>query len=270
MRSLHVHFSGFSESRALAEFGAAPALGCGCAGCWQAGDFCKGDSRWRSQRNASFLATCRETTALVEARCASDVLLSYRWKSFAHSPLDADVDTYLRASNASRVVAIYAVGPHHFTAEPGHERKWEFVVSNGWMPPQPWIDTWTRELLQLFARLAALRDAGICVLFKTNHIGRRLRGAHGESYHIGHPSAQGGWHDHLNSFASSLAAANGIPVIDVKPITLRANVTQKEGAKAGIAAHDYYHGYDFPALWRLTAARVRRECGLVLRSTAPL
>ena len=96
------------------------------------------------------------------------------------------------------------------------------------------------------------------------------RGANGESYHIGHPSAQGGWHDHLNSFASSLAAANGIPVIDVKPITLRANVTQKEGAKAGIAAHDYYHGYDFPALWRLTAARVRRECGLVLRSTAPL
>ena len=144
MRSLHVHFSGFSESRALAEFGAAPALGCGCAGCWQAGDFCKSDARWRSQRN------------------------------------------------------------------------------------------------------------------------------HGESYHIGHPSAQGGWHDHLNSFASSLAAANGIPVIDVKPITLRANVTQKEGAKAGIAAHDYYHGYDFPALWRLTAARVRRECGLVLRSTAPL
>ena len=139
-RNIHLHFSGFSESRALAELGAARALGC-IDFQPQAGDFCKGDSRWRSQRNASFLA---------------------------------------------------------------------------------------------------------------------------------HPSAQGGWHDHLNSFASSLAAANGIPVIDVKPITLRANVTQKEGAKAGIAAHDYYHGYDFPALWRLTAARVRRECGLVLRSTAPL
>ena len=174
MRNTHIHFSGFSESRALAEFGAAPALGCGCAGCWQAGDFCKADSRWRSHRNASFLATCRETTALVEARCASDVLLSYRWKSFAHSALDAEVDAYLRASNASRVVAIYAVGPHHFTIEPGHERKWEFVVSNGWMPPQPWIDAWTRGLLQLFARLAALRDAGVCVLFKTNRRARLL------------------------------------------------------------------------------------------------
>ena len=111
-----------------------------------------------SDFDRSFLA---KTKNVVLVRHPRDVLLSYRWKSFAHSPLDAEVDTYLRASNASRVVAIYAVGPHHFTIEPGHERKWEFVVSNGWMPPQPWIDTWTRGLLQLFARLSALRAAGI-------------------------------------------------------------------------------------------------------------
>ena len=162
----HLHFSGFSESRAVVELGAAPALRCNSsAELWQQGDWCKGDPRWRGEHNASFLATCRETTPRAEARCANGVLLSYSWKSFAFSERDLEVAAYLRASaeSGARVAAVFAVGPHHFATEAGHAHH-QYQAADRWMPPQEWTDRYVRGLQFLFARLARLRaEAGWCL-----------------------------------------------------------------------------------------------------------
>ena len=99
---MHLHLSGFSETRALLEYGAWQDLNCNqtsCVHCDMADDsVCRFDPRWRQQRNTSFLAFCREEQQLrgiYEVPCApppttwpTTVTLSYAWKSFVDSVLD--------------------------------------------------------------------------------------------------------------------------------------------------------------------------------------
>ena len=111
----HLHLSGFSETRAMVEFGALPALSCNkshCVNCDFLNDErCREDPRWRMERNTSFLAYCREErqlAAIYEVPCSplagawplskrngSRVTLSYAWKSFVDSPLDDKVEAFL-------------------------------------------------------------------------------------------------------------------------------------------------------------------------------
>ena len=74
---MHLHLSGFSETRALLEYGAWQDLNCNqtsCVHCDMADDsVCRFDPRWRQQRNTSFLAFCREEQQLrgiYEVPCA--------------------------------------------------------------------------------------------------------------------------------------------------------------------------------------------------------
>ena len=195
----------------------------------------------------------------MEAVCSAGAGLSFRWKSFAlHAPSEDAVEAYLRAKAATkRVVAIYAVGAHAFTTEPGHSHAQEFALLDHWAPPQSWIDHWLVSMQRLLRRLEALRhEAGVCVLWKLNNIATRLPG------NMHHPSAKGGWHDNLNRFAAALAAQHGVPVIDVLPVTTKANFTQSPTKPEGIASGDMYHAYDPVALWRLVEKRVAAECDL--------
>ena len=264
MQDWHVHFTGFSESRAIVKYGAAGALRClpPNLGDWDA-DECCADKRWTQERDASFLATCREqNSSILEATCENSAGLSFRWKSSAiHPPTDDAIESYLRAKAAtSRVVAIYSVGVHHFATEPGHSHIQEFVLPDSWAPPHGWMDRWFAGMQSLLKRLEALREAGVCVLWKLNNIGMRLPG------NTHHPSARGAWHDHLNQCAASLAASHHLPVIDVVPITARHNFSQNPDKPEGIASGDMYHAYDAAHIWRLVDARIAAECGSVARS----
>ena len=125
---MHLHVSGFSEMRKFVESGLGPSLlDCKArmSDMWDIDlDRCRTDPRWRIEHDEGFLAQCREenSSAIREASCARDVGLSYRWKSFATSAVDDVDERYLRvkarATPRVRVVAIYAVGPHHFAGEP--------------------------------------------------------------------------------------------------------------------------------------------------------
>ena len=290
----HLHLSGFSESRALIEYGVHEQPGlhvcrpAECSTCTMLDDHeCSADLRWRKERNTTFLAVCREerqlrwaaergTPAIYSEPCARNVSgsvqpfnLSFSWKSFVQSPLDDLVETYLvdkarELPPSTAIIAIYSAGAHHFAMHLDHTSAHQTHNRDSWMPPHVWMDTWVHMTTQLMDRLAGLRDEhGVCTVWRTNNIGKRVEPG---NYH--NPSVEGAFHDYLNRFAASMARERGIAVVDLTPLTVAMTkaANQKENALAGLSDTDFYHGYSFSTLWRETFSIVLTACGLASSS----
>ena len=270
---MHLHLSGFSETRALLEYGAWQDLNCNqtsCVHCDMADDsVCRFDPRWRQQRNTSFLAFCREEQQLrgiYEVPCApppttwpTTVTLSYAWKSFVDSVLDDNIEAYLLAkAKEGPTLAIFSAGAHHFAQHLEHTNQHQSHVKDSWVPPQSWMDTWVHGTLRMMARLARLnKQQRVCCVWKTNNVGSRL--AVGEWHH---PSVEGGAHDYMNRVSVSMARELGVPTVDLTQLTvaMTRNASQKEGALTGMSDTDYYHGYNHGILWQRTRGEVLEAC----------
>jgi hypothetical protein len=232
---------------------------------WQV---CRFDPRWKTLRNTSFLAYCREERQLSgvwSVPCNKASSLSYTWKSFVDSPLDDYVEAYLLKLVRGRplshpTVAVFSAGAHHFAMHVNHTNAVQSHIADSWMIPQAWMNVWVNSTMHMMGRLASLRKQGICCLWKTNNIGHRL---HEGSWH--HPSVEGGLHDYLNQFSVAQAAYHGVPVIDLRQFTvaMTKDVLQKPGALPGMGDQDFYHGYNFPLLWTKTLSRIKEVCQLL-------
>ena len=270
----HLHISGFSESRALImeAGGAMIDLGCDAASCVHCNMledvFCRSDARWRTQRNTSFLAFCREDEQLqsvYEVPCKPRpalawpaVNLSYAWKSFVDSPLDDVIENYLlERARRQPTVAVFSAGAHHFAQHHEHTNHHQTHLKDNWTPPQAWLDTWVNGTLRMMTRLARLRASGVCCVWKTNNVGSRLLEGF---WH--HPSVEGGLHDYLNKFSISIAREHGVPVVDLTTLTvgMTRDVEAKEGALPGLTDTDYYHQYRHSVLWGRVRDAVFAEC----------
>ena len=72
----------------------------------------------------------------------------------------------------------------------------------------------------------------------------------------------------LNQVASAIAREHGVPVLDVKPLTvkmMRGKVTQKPASRLGVyrlglSDVDFHHGYGFTAQWHFVYAGALVEC----------
>ena len=281
----HLHLSGFSETRALIEYGAHANLNCSMGQCVHCDalddDDCRVDPRWSSERNTSFLAYCREERQqakhIYEVPCmpaasvwpssasgaGAGVTLSYAWKSFVDSPLDNVIEAFLldRARQPERgpTMAVFSAGAHHFAMHIGHTNQIQSHNKDSWTPPQAWMDVWVHATIRLMVRLTRLQRAGVCCVWKTNNIGHRLSEG---TWH--HPSAEGGTHDYMNKISIAIAHEYDIPTIDLTPFTVSMSnqgaVRQKEGALPGMADFDYYHSYNHTALWNVVREQTLKVC----------
>lgn len=287
---LHIHLSGFSETRALLEHGmSGPAtkdlFGCNTTACGQCqmldDGVCRFDKRWRQDHNTSFLAYCREdeqerggffvmpcAPASATQQRRVPITIGYSWKSFVHSRLDDVVEAHLLARGraaSNRTILVVSAGAHHFASHVNeHLSQHQSHVKDSWAPPDHWMDRWMSGTLRVMERLTRLRASGVCALWKTNNIGERVEPG---DWH--HPSVEGGFHDYLNKIAAATAHEYGVPVVDVRPYTLamtRGTTRQRAGSLAGMAAHadgtdvDYYHGYNHEYLWWLVYGEALKTC----------
>ena len=283
----HIHFYGFSETRMLMSHGAVPALQChggteeAMASFRNTTSPCARDPRWILHRNSTFVAYCREARQMAsdvyETGCSDGIRLSYAWKSFADSAkLDDQMEAYLlrqhhgepqhaftaagRPARSPRTISIVSAGAHHFAQYADYPSKFSESVADNWAPPQRWMDDWLTQMHTLMARLRRLRSAGVCCVWKANHVGSRLMPGD-----VHHPSAEGGVHDYLNRVASAIATtAYQVPVIDLTEATVaetRGSLRQAANQPPGISTLDLYHGYNFSALWAdLVAPRLAELC----------
>ena len=158
-------------------------------------------------------------------------------------------------------MAVFSAGAHHFAMHIGHTNQIQSQNKDSWTPPQAWMDTWVHGTIRLMARLARLRRAGVCCVWKTNNIGSRLAAG---TWH--HPSVEGGPHDYMNKVSLAIAREYAVPTIDLTPLTVgmtRGAVKEKEGALPGMADFDYYdHQYNHSALWSAVREQTLRACPL--------
>jgi len=255
----HLHFSGFSETRSLANV-AIRTFRCPKISLEQR-DYVR-CTRSRSGHDDSFIALCREdpSAARIEmtGHCAGNMSVSWRWKSLlANDASDDGVRRFL--SNGiprlqQRRVLIVSAGIHHFAAHESefgqfmNETQQGLAVPDSWRAPQAWIDRWRVDLNRSLDRLVEWkRSLRSCVIWKTNNVAKRLPGAtHGVSTLHGLTNL-------LNEEAVAAARARGLAVFDVTPLTLATRLTQAPNASTGVALQNLYHGHDdakiFARLW---------------------
>ena len=195
---MHLHFSGFSETRNMLRSG---------AHAWRCrdtkrelryfldkttkNDQCQLKKEWREQHNLTWLNRCRETQiGVLATRCSGNNTISFAWKShMAPTAMDERVaEEVRRRSRTQHVAVVYSVlsinalspwgltmadcaplknstSTSNRTLSPAEQPMCDDSrVSDAWRPSQSWRDVWEADTRRLFGWLRDELGPHACVV----------------------------------------------------------------------------------------------------------